>query len=105
MIDTHILDGAIRKLAVPFVFNFRDFAAGLIIEDVDLAVDGLLFANAFNDVTCAKVHSNGIAAGGNFVVKALDLRKGTLQTIPLRFVLLAADSLSDWVFESAFVVP
>ena len=56
LINTHICDGAIRELAIPLVLNLCDLARHLVIEDVDLAVDGLLFANALHDVAGAQVH-------------------------------------------------
>ena len=41
LIDTHILKGAIRELAIPLVLNLCDLSRRLVVEDVDLAVDGL----------------------------------------------------------------
>lgn len=105
VVDTHILEGAVRELAVPFVFDLCDLARRLIVEDVDFAVDGLLFANTLHDIACTQVHGDWVAAGGDFVVEALDFREGGLQAVPLRFVLLAADGLGDGIFEDALIVP
>ncbi len=105
LVDTHILEGAIRELAIPFVLDLCDLARRLVIEDVDLAVDGLLFPDALYDVAGTQVHGDGVAAGRDFVVETLDFGEGGLEAIPLRFVLLAAYSFGDGVFEDAFVVP
>jgi len=53
LIDTYILYETFRKLAVQFVFDLGDFASSLVVEDVDLAVDSLLFADSLHDVTGA----------------------------------------------------
>ena len=105
LIDTHILKGAIRELAVPLILNLCDLARRLVVENIDLAVDGLLFANAFYYVPGTQVQSDWIPAGSDFVVQALDFRKSSLEAIPLRFVLLAAYGFGDRVFEDTFVVP
>ena len=105
LIDTHILNGAVRELAVPLILNLCDLARRLVVEDVDLAVDGLLFANAFYDVAGTQVHRNWVTAGSDFVMQALDFRESGLEAIPLRFVLLATYGFGDWVFEDTLVVP
>jgi len=53
LIDTYILYGTFRKLVVQFVFDLDDFANNLVVEDVDLAVNNLLFADSLHDVTSA----------------------------------------------------
>jgi hypothetical protein len=53
LIDTYILYETFRKLVVQFVFDLDDFANNLVVEDVDLAVDNLLFADSLHDVTSA----------------------------------------------------
>ena len=73
LIDTHILEGAIRELAIPFVLNLCDLPCSLVVEDVDPAGYGLLFANALYDVAGTQVHSDGIATGCHFVVETLNL--------------------------------
>ena len=105
VVDTHILEGAVRELAVPFVLDLCDLARRLVVEDVDFAVDGLLFPDALDDVARTQVHGDGVTAGGDFVVEALDFGEGGLQAVPLGFVLLAADGFGDGVFEDARVVP
>ena len=105
LIDTHILKGAVRELAIPLVLNLCDLTRRLIIENVDLAVDGLLFTNAFYDVTGTQVHCNWVTAGSDFVMQALDFRKSGLETIPLRFILLAAYGFGDRVLEDTLIVP
>ena len=105
MVDTHILEGAVRELAVPLVLDLCDLARRLVVEDVDLAVDGLLFADTLDDVTRAQVHGDRVAARGDFVVEALDFGEGGLQAVPLGFVLLAADGFGDGIFEDALIVP
>ena len=72
LINTHILKGAIGELAIPLILNLCDLARRLVVEDVDLAVDGLLFANAFYDVASTQVHSDWVTAGSDFVMEALD---------------------------------
>ena len=105
LIDTHILKGAIRELAIPLILNLCDFARRLVIENVDLAIDGLLFANAFYDVAGTQVHCDWVTAGSDFVMQALDFRESGLEAIPLRFILLAAYSFGDRVLEDTLVVP
>ena len=105
LVDTHILEGAIGQFAIPLVLQLCDLARRLVVEDVDLAVDGLLLADALDDVAGAQVHGDGVAAGRDFVVETLDFREGGLEAIPLRFVLLAADGFGDGVFEDAVVRP
>ena len=53
VVDTHILEGAVRELAVPLVLDLCDLARRFVVEDVDLAVDGLLFPDALDDVARA----------------------------------------------------
>ena len=72
LINTHILYGAIRQLAIPFVLHLCDLARCLVIEDVDLAVDGLLFADALHHIAGTQVHANWVAAGSDFVMEAFD---------------------------------
>ena len=72
LIDTHILEGAVRELAVPLVLDLCNLARCLVVEDVDLAVDGLLFPDALYDVAGTQVHGDWVAAGSDFVVEALD---------------------------------
>ena len=105
LINTHILYGAIRQLAVPFVLDLCDLARRLVVEDVDLAVDGLLFANTLHDIAGTHVHRDWVTAGCDFVMEALNLRKGSLETVPLRLVLLAAYGFGDGVLENTLVIP
>ena len=105
LIDTHILKRAIRELAIPLILNLCDLARRLVIEYVDLAVDGLLFANAFYDVAGTQVHSDWVTTGSDFVMQALDFRESSLEAIPLRFILLAAYGFGDGVLEDTLVVP
>lgn len=105
LINTHILEGAVRQLAVPLVLNLCDLACRLVVEDVDFAIDGLLFTNAFDDVTRTQVHGDWVATRSDFVVEALNLGEGSLEAVPLRFVLLAAYGFGDGVFEDALVIP
>ena len=105
LIDTHVLKGAIRELAIPLILDLCDLARRLVIENVDLAVNGLFFANAFYDVAGTQVHSNWVTAGSDFVMQALDLRESGLEAIPLRFILLAAYGFGDRVLENTLVIP
>lgn len=105
LIDTHILKRTVREFAIPLVFNLGDLASGLVVEDVDLAVDGLLFTDALYDVAGTQVHGNWVAARCDFVVEAFDFGEGCLKAIPLRFVLLAAHGFGDRVFEDALIIP
>ena len=105
LVDTHILEGAIRELAIPLVLDLCDFACRLVVEDVDLAVNGLLFTDALYDVASTQVHTNWVAAGGDFMVEALNFREGSLEAIPLRLVLLSPYGFGDRVLKDAFVIP
>ena len=105
LVDTHICEGAIRQLAVPFVLNFGNFACGFIIEYVHFAVNRLLFSDAFHNVTSSEVQTNRITRRGNLMMKPFDLGESGLQAVPLWFVLLAASSYCDWVFKDTLVFP
>ena len=105
LIDTHISKGAIRELAIPLILNLCDLARRLVVENVNLAVDGLLFANAFYNIAGTQVHCNWVTAGSDFVMQALDFRKSGLEAIPLRFILLAANGFGDWILENTLVIP
>ena len=61
LVDTHICESAVRELAIPLVLNLRDLPAGFIIEDVDLAVDGLFFTDALDDIASSQIQADGIA--------------------------------------------
>lgn len=105
MIETHILDRAIRELAIPLVLNLRDLAACFVVEDVDLAVNGLFFAYALHNVAGTQVHRDWVTGGCYFVVEALNFRKGSLEAIPLSFILLAAYGFGNRVFEDTLIAP
>ena len=105
LIDTYILERAIREFAIPLILNLCDLARRFVVEDVDLAVDSLLFADALYDVAGTQVHTNWVATGCDFVVETLNFRKGSLEAIPLRFVLLATYGFGDRVFEDALIIP
>ena len=104
LINTHILEGAIRELAIPLIFDLCNLAH-VINEDVDLAVNDLLFTDALYDVAGTQVHGDWVAGGSDFMMEALDLRKGSLEAVPLRFVSLAAFGYGDRVFEDGVVSP
>ena len=105
LIDTHILEGAIRELAIPFILNLCDLSRRLVIEDVDPAIDGLLLADTLHDVASTQVHTDWIAARSDLVMETFDLGEGGLEAIPLRFELLSAHSFGDGVFEDTLVIP
>lgn len=82
-----------------------DLVRILVIEDIDLAIDGLLFAEELYHVAGTQVHGDWIAAGSDFVVEALDFREDLRETIPLSFVSLAAFGYGNGVFKSGVVIP
>lgn len=76
---TYIADAGVRQLAVPLVLDALDLA--VLDEDVDLAVDGGLLADALDLVECAEVQCDGVAAGSDGVRLALDLGEGGLKAV------------------------
>lgn len=50
-----------------------DLASHLVVVDVDLAVDGLLLIDAFNDIASAQVEHDRIASRFDLVAQSLDL--------------------------------
>ena len=81
LLDTHILERAVWELTIPLVLHFRDLASRLVVENQDLAIDDLLFAEALDNVAGLEVHTNGVAAISDFVVETFDFRKGGLQPV------------------------
>lgn len=79
--QTHIGKAAIGQIAVPLVLHLGDLAGGLVVEDVDLAGDGLFLADAFDDVAGLEVEADGVAGGGDLVVETLDFGEGGLETV------------------------
>lgn len=104
LIDTHILERAIREFAIPFVLDFFDLVR-LVMEDIDLAINNLLFADALYDIASTQVHTDWVAAGSDFVMEALDFREGSLEAIPLRFVSVTTFGNGDRVFEDGVIIP
>lgn len=76
---TYIGDAGVRQLAVPLVLDALDLAA--VREDVDLAVDRRLLADALDFVARGEVHRDGVAGRGHVVRFALDLGEGGLQAV------------------------
>lgn len=105
MVETHILERAIWKLAVPLVFDLCDLASRFVVEDVDLTVNNLLFVYSLDDVASAHIHGNRVAAGCNFVVQAFNLGEGGLEAVPLGLILRAAFSFGNRIFEYPVVLP
>ena len=105
LIDTHILQRAIRELAIPLVLDLRDLTRRLVIENIDFAVNGLFFANTLHDVAGTQVHRYWVTTGSYFVVEALDFRKGSLEAVPLRFILLAPYGFGNRVFKGTLIIP
>ena len=105
LIETHIFEARIRQFAIPLVLYLRNFGRSLVIEDLNLAVDDLLFADALHDIASTKIHLNGVAGGGDFMVQTLNFTEDGLQTVPLRLVLLAAFGFGDWVLEGSIICP
>lgn len=77
---THIRDGAVRQLAVPLVFDLLNLSLAVEV-DVDHRRNGLLFANALDDIAGLHVHYNWISGILDLVAKTLDLAEGALETI------------------------
>lgn len=55
----------------------------MVVEDDDFAGDGLLLADAFDDVAGPHVQPDRVAAVGHFVVETLDFGKGGLESVLL----------------------
>ena len=105
LIDTHICEAAIWELSIPLVLDLCNLARVFVVEDVDLAVHDLLFTNALHNVACTQVHRNRVAGGCDFVMEALDLGEGSLEAIPLSWVLTTACCLGNRVFEDGLIIP
>ena len=84
-IETYVAERTIRQLAVPLVLQPGDLARGLVVEDLDLAVDGLLLLDALDHVPGAEIHGDGVPGRGDFVVEALDLAEDGFETVPVRW--------------------
>ena len=74
------------------------------MEYVDLAVYDLLWAHLHN-VACTQVHRDWVAGGGDFVVEALDLGEGSLEAIPLSWVLSAPCGRGNRVYKDGLIIP
>ena len=81
LLDTHILERAVRELTIPLVLHLCDLASRLVVEDQDLAVDDLLLAETLDNIAGLEVHADGVAAISDFVVETLNFREGRLQSI------------------------
>lgn len=127
--NTYVRKGAVRQLAVPFILDAGDFPRGGVVEDPDLAGDGLFLADALDDVAGAHVEPDRVAAVGDFGVETLDFGKGGLESVlwggleygglvsclemhdfgwglyPLRLVLLPASGYGEGIFEDGVVGP
>lgn len=105
LVHTYIRERAIRKLAIPLIFDLGNFAGSFIIKDIDLAIYSLLLTDAFDNVASTEVHADGVSRRGDFVVKTLNLGESGLQTVPLRLVLLAAFCFCNGIFEDPLIIP
>jgi hypothetical protein len=75
----YICDAGVGQLAVPLVLDACDLAA--LVEDVDLAGDGRLLADALDLVHGRHVHLDRVAGRGDAVGFALDFGEGGLQAV------------------------
>jgi hypothetical protein len=75
----YICDAGVGKVAIPLVLDAGDLA--VLVEDVDLAGDGRLFADALDLVHCRHVQLDGVAGGGDAVVFALDFGESGLEAV------------------------
>ena len=75
----YICDARVGQLAVPLVLYFGDLAA--LVEDVDFARDGRLFADALDLVHGRHVHLDWVAGRGDAVGFALDGGEGGLEAV------------------------
>ena len=75
----YICDARVGQLAVPLVLYFGDLAA--LVEDVDFARDGRLFADALDFVHGRHVHLDRVAGGCDAVGFALDGGEGGLEAV------------------------
>jgi hypothetical protein len=100
---TRLCKNAFWKLIVPFIFHHGNLACGIGV-DIDDAIDDLLFSNAFDLVSVAKVHGYWIAGGGHGEGEALDFGKCGLQAVPLRLVLFTALGFGERVGEYCVIL-
>jgi hypothetical protein len=63
--NTYIFESTVWELVVPPVLYLRNFVT--IGVDLHNRVDGLLFADAFNDVSGLQIHHNGVAHARHLV--------------------------------------
>lgn len=76
---TYVRNARVGQFAVPLVLDAADLAA--LVEDIDLAVDGRLLADALDFVESAHVNFDGVSGVGYEVRLALDLGEGRLEAV------------------------
>ena len=69
------------------------------------AANHLFLTYAFDDIARLEIHQHRIPRVRNFVVQALDLREGLLQTVPLRCIAITPGRNGEWVGEGCVVAP
>lgn len=94
---------AVWQFVIPSVFHHLDLAIAIGVN-LDNTLDCLFFADALDLIACLEIHRNGIARRGYAVVKALYFGKSSLQTIPLRLVLLSAFGLGNRILEDRIIL-
>ena len=91
-------------MTIPQVLDFCNQARIFVVGYLDLAIYDL-FNAALHNITGTQVHGNWVAAGGDFVVEALDLGEGSLEAIPLSSVLSTPCGRSNRVYEGGLIIP
>ena len=69
---TYVGETAIGQIAVPFILDLGDFPRGLVVVDLDLAGDDLLFANTLDHIAGLEIHADGVASIRHFMTEPLD---------------------------------
>lgn len=73
--------------------------------DSDHTADNLLLVDTLDDISRLQVHQDWVPSILNTVVLSLDLTERTLQSVPLRLVLLTTLGDGDRVLERRVVAP
>ena len=104
-IETHILKRAIGQLAVPLVLHFCDLSSSLVIENIDLAVNGLFLVDTLDHISRTQIHGDGVAGGSDFMVQAFNFAECGLKTVPLWLELLAPFGFGDRILKYTVISP
>lgn len=94
---------ALRQLPIPLVRHLSNPIS--LHRNLNLRINLLLLPNPLDHIPRAQTHLDRIPIILHLMTQAFDLRESGLQTVPLRFVLLAALRDGEGVGEEGVVFP